>query len=154
MVNHLFSSFLEDESVYFEAERFWVDLWEQIDARTRDRHGWQQPWFQPLPPSIGEGNPIFSAVSLRERRGIRIIQSVPVEQGLEFVAYADTFGGPICDPNAISELVISCALSEEVARVALSKMVDWVEGKAACFDVAEAGLIASMTQGSRESMQI
>jgi hypothetical protein len=154
MVNHLFSSFLEDESVYFEAERFWVDLWEQIDAKTRDRHGWKQPWFQPLPPSIGEGNPIFSAVSLLERRGIRIIQSVPVEQGLEFVAYPDTFGGPISDPNAINELVISCALSDEAARVALSKMVDWVEGKAACFDVDDAGLIVSMTQRSSESMQI
>jgi hypothetical protein len=143
MVKHLFPDFLEDERVYLEAERFWIDLWEKIDTKTRVRHGWKQPWFQPLTPSISEGNPIFSAVSLQERRGIRIIQSVPVEKVLEFLAYPDTFGGSIFDPNAINELVISCALSDEAARLALSKMVDWVEGKAVSFDVEDAGLIAS-----------
>jgi hypothetical protein len=137
MVKHLFSKFLEDEKAYLEAERFWIDLWERIDTETRVRNGWKQPWFQPLPPSISEGNPIFSAVSLREKRGIRIIQSAPAENGLEFVTYPDTFGGSTLDPNAINELVISCALSEEAARAALSKMVDWVEGRDVCFDVYE-----------------
>ena len=143
MVMHLFSSFLEDERGYRGAERYWIDLWETIDQVTRNRHGWKQPWFQPLAHSISEGNPIFSAVSLRQRRAIRIIQSVPTENGLEFVAYLDTFGGSTFDPNAIHELVISCALSDEAARVALSKMLPWVEGKAVCFDLYEAGLIAS-----------
>jgi hypothetical protein len=143
MVKHLFSNFLEDEMVYKEAERFWIDLWEQIDPETRARHGWQQPWFGPLPPTISEGNPIFSAVSLRERRGIRIIQAAPMENGLEFVAYPDTFGGSIFDPEAINELVISCALSEEAARLASSKMIAWVEGRAISFEVYEAGFIAT-----------
>jgi hypothetical protein len=135
MVKHLFANFLEDEKVYLEAERYWIDLWEKIDPETRESHGWKQPWFQALPPSISEGNPIFSAVSLRERRGIRIIQAAPVEKGLEFVTYPDTFGGSVFDTGAINELVISCALSDEAARVALSKMVPWVEGKAVCFEV-------------------
>jgi len=147
MVEHLLPDFLKDERVYHDAERFWVDLWESIDKDTRD--GWNRPWFQPLPPSIGEGNPIFSAVSARLKRGIRIIQFAPSEKGLEFVAYPDTFGGSASDPNSIHELVISCALSDATARLALSLIRAWVEGKGIDFDVCEAGLIASGTHLSQ-----
>ncbi len=141
MVEHLFADFLNDERVYRDAERYWVDLWESIDKDIRK--GWNQPWFQPLPPSIGEGNPIFSAVSLRLRRGVRIIQSAPAEKGLEFVAYPDTFGGSVFDPHAIHELVISCALSDAAAGVALALMRTWVEGKGIDFDAYDAGLVPS-----------
>jgi len=141
MVQHLFAEFLSDERVYRDAERYWFDLWEGVEKDSRK--GWHQPWFQPLPPSISQGNPIFSAVSLRLRRGVRIIQSAPAEEGLEFVAYPDTFGGSVFDPHAIHELVISCALSDAAARLALSLIRPWVEGKGVNFDVCEAGLIAS-----------
>jgi hypothetical protein len=143
MLEHLYPDFLKDERVYLDVERYWVGLWEQIDANTRALKGWQQPWFQPLPPSISEGNPIFSAVSPLLRRGIRVIQSEPTEKGLELFAYPDTFGGPVFDPNSIHELVISCALSDAAARVALSLMNRWVEGKDLSFDLSEAGLILS-----------
>jgi hypothetical protein len=141
VVKHLHPNFLEDEGVYTSVEWYWTDLWEKIDSNLRK--GWKQPWFQPLPPSIGEGNPIFSAVSLLLRRGIRIIQYEPTDKGLEFVAYPDTFGGSIFDPYAIHELVISCALSDEAARIALSLMLPWVEGKAVRFDTYEVGLMAT-----------
>jgi hypothetical protein len=139
MVEHLFADFLDDEQVYRSAERYWVDLWEGIDSEIR--RGWKQPWFQPLPPSLGEGNPIFSAVSPRLRRGIRIIQSAPTDKRLEFVAYPDTFGGSVFDLRAIHELVISCALSDAVARVALSLMLPWVAGQAVDVEAHEAGLV-------------
>jgi hypothetical protein len=144
MVTHMFPNFLEDEQVYREVESYWAHLWEQIDANSRVANGWHQPWFQPLPPSIGQGNPIFSAVSPRLRRGIRIIQAEPTEKELEFVAYPDTFGGPVFDPHAIHELVISCALSDAAAWVAFSLMSRWVEGKGLSFDLSEAGLVPSI----------
>ncbi len=144
MVEHLYSDFLKDELVYHDAERYWADLWNQIDAGTRHSKGWRHPWFQPLPPSISEGNPIFSAVSLRLRRGIRVIQSEDrTEKGMEFLAYLDTFGGSAFDPQAIHELVISCALSDVAARVACSLMIPWVEGKGFSFDLSDAGLIST-----------
>lgn len=139
MIVHLFPNFLEDEGDYALAERYWVDLWEGI---VRGRREWRQPWFQPLPSSIGEGNPIFSAVSPSLRRGIRVIQSAPTETGLELVAYPDTFGGSASDPDAIHELVISCALSDVAAEVARSLMVPWVEGRAVAFDSTGAEPIA------------
>lgn len=146
MVEHLYADFLKDERVYHDVERYWFDLWNQIDTGTRQSQGWQHPWFQPLLPSISEGNPIFSAVSHRLRRGIRVIQSEPTEKGLEFLAYLDTFGGSVFDPQAIHELVISCALSDVAARVACSLIVPWADGKGFSFDLSDAGLIS--TNGS------
>ena len=109
MITHIYSHFLTQMHEYAAVEKYWINLWEQIEPNTRQ--GWQQPWFQPLPPSISEGNPIFTAVSLVNRRAIRIIQFEPTENTLEFVAYPDTFGGSSFDPKVIHELVISCALS-------------------------------------------
>jgi hypothetical protein len=145
MVEHLYPNFLHDQSVYADVEQFWINLWERIDATVRD--GWQTPWFEPLPPSISEGNPIFSAVSPSLKRGIRVLQSEPTEKGLEFMAYPDTFGGSIFDPSTIHELVISCALSDEADRIARSLIVRWIEGKPIESDRYEAGLIA--LDGSR-----
>jgi hypothetical protein len=137
MLKHLYPNFLKDEREYVASERYWIDLWQQIDMDAKDRNEWRQPWFQPLPPSISEGNPIFSAVSPRLKRGIRIIQSEPSETGLEFVAYPDTFGGPVSDPDAIHELVISCALSDASAKAAFSVMLPWVEGRRVSLDLSE-----------------
>jgi hypothetical protein len=141
MVEHLFPGFLRDEQAYRNAELYWIEVWQAIDSEIRKP--WSQPWFQPLPPSIGEGNPIFSAVSLELRRGIRIIQFAPTEKGLEFVAYPDTFGGSISDPNSIRELVISCALSDVAVRVALSLMHPWAQGDEIDLGACEAGLVRS-----------
>jgi hypothetical protein len=143
MLKHLYPDFLKDEREYVAAERYWIGLWQQLCADIGDRNGWRQPWFEPLPPSISEGNPIFSAVSPRLKRGIRIIQSEPTEKGLELVAYPDTFGGSIFDPEAIHELVISCALSDVAAQVAMSLIKPWVDGKSASFEVFEAGIMTS-----------
>jgi len=134
MLTHLFPNFLHDERIYAQAESFWVDLWNRVDGLDRHRNGWRQPWFQPLPPDVGEGNPIFSAVSPVLRRGIRILQSEPTEKGVEYFAYPDTFGGAVFVPGVISEWVISCALSDEAAHYALSQIRQWVAGKPITID--------------------
>ncbi len=138
MVKHLHSDFLHDDRAYALAERFWVDLWQQVDPHGRANFGWRQPWFEPLPRELSEGNPIFSAVSPRLRRGIRVIQSEPTESGLEIVSYPDTFGGPVYDPASINELVISCVLSDVAASSALNLMRQWVVGESVSFDLDQA----------------
>ena len=142
MVRHLHPNFLENTEDYALAEGYWIDLWEHIDANLRGRNGWEHPWFHPLPPSISEGNPIFSAVSPRLKRGIRIIQSAPTDKDLEFIAYLDTFGGMISDADSIHELVISCALSDLAAKTALSLIIPWIEGRDVSFDLPEDDPIA------------
>ncbi len=143
MIKHLFPDFLQDEAVYARVERFWIDLWQGIDPDVRARQGWCHPWFEPLPPSISEGNPIFSAVSPFLRRGVRILQYEPTEKGVEFFAYPDTFGGTIYDPDAIHELVISCALSDAAASLAMSHIRPWVANESIPLDPNGTGQVAT-----------
>lgn len=153
MVTHIFPNFLQDERVYAQAEQYWIKLWNEIKLIDREENGWTQPWFQPLPPNLSEGNPIFSAVSLVLRRGIRILQSEPTERGVELFAYPDTFGGTIFDPSAIHELVISCALSDLAGLNAISLMRPWVAGKTITFEMQESGMFLMNRQPSRHHIE-
>jgi len=144
VIEHIFPNFLHDERAYAEAERYWLDLWSRVSPIDREMQGWRQPWFQPLPPDVSEGNPIFSAYSPGMRQGIRILQSEPTESGLEFYAYHDTFGGTIDDPSAIHELVISCALSDLAAHHASIMLNQWVSSGSVSFGVRKAAVDVSV----------
>ena len=69
-----------------------------------------------------DGNPIFSAVSPTLRRAVRIIQHEPSSDELELEYWLHTFQGD----EAISELVISCALSEQAEREAGELIRAWI----------------------------
>jgi hypothetical protein len=123
-------AFLDDPQSYARARAYWVDLWERIDPVQRRRDHWETPWlsdgFADGSP-INDGNPIFSAVSRSNAKGIRIIQ-VPPEQDEVWDFWLDTFGGLSGDPGIIDELVIYCALSQRTAVDAFSLMNSWVHG--------------------------
>jgi hypothetical protein len=129
MINHIDKGFLSDAATYAHSEEFWRQLWDRVDESARDNFGWVQPWFQPLPRELAEGNPIFSAVSKQLRRGIRVIQHEPTKNEVEIQAWPDSYGGGFFDPGSLEELVISCALSDRAAEIALDLMVPWVNGK-------------------------
>jgi len=132
MVTHRFLNFLVDGCEYKHATDYWVELWERVDPLRRLVDGWRYPW---LSTSFGDGsldmdgNPIFSAVSPSLRRGIRIIQHAPTSDGIEFDFWHDTFGGRRSDPQAIWELVIACALSDEAGALSFAAMRDSVAGR-------------------------
>jgi hypothetical protein len=129
MVKHLYANFLRDAAEYTYSEQHWIRLWDTVDPQSRAQKGWQQPWFEPLPPSLGEGNPMFSAVSPLLHRGIRIIQHAPTANDLEMQAWLDHFGGIFNDPDSIEELVISCALSDAASSAVLALIKPWVNGE-------------------------
>lgn len=133
MTEYLYSGFLKDPGLYSLSEHYWQGLWQSISDQDRFRYGWQQPWFQPLPPKLGQGNPIFSAISPVLRRGIRVIQHEPTSNSLEIQAWTDSFGGPVTDPASIKELVIACALSNLAAGVVLEMMKTWVVNRSISF---------------------
>jgi hypothetical protein len=134
MIEHLYANFLNDPREYALSEQHWINLWNQLEPHCRTDKGWHQPWFEPLPPSLGAGNPIFTAVSPVLRRGIRVIQHQPTETSLEIQAWLDFFGGSSDDVDRIEEIVISCALSDSASRAALSLMKPWVSGDTLSFD--------------------
>jgi hypothetical protein len=131
MVCHLLEKFLEDRAEYAGAVDYWVGLWEKVEPSWRERTGWQQPWLfsgWQEHPEFMDGNPMFSAWSPQERKGIRVIQYAPTSEDLEFDFWLDTFGGAPGDPDSIQTLVIACALSDEAAQLALEEIGRWVRG--------------------------
>ena len=127
MLSNLFEDFLNDPAQYEASERYWLDLWNEVVASTGMVDGWKTIWLGTGSPSIKDGNPIFSAVSPALKRGILVVQQEPLDPGLDFQYWLDTFGGPP-EAEAVDELVISCVLSVEAARLARSAMIDWVSG--------------------------
>ena len=125
-MTHLFPKFLADESEYGKVEQFWRQIWADIPANDRAVGKWRADWFEPQPPR--DGNPVFTAVSEKFRKGIRVIQYEPTSQEPELDFWLDTFGGEPTDPSAIRELVIACALSTESARHARKLMSSWILG--------------------------
>src|SRR3954447_17361765 len=138
-MNKLFPQFLVDPGQYELSERFWQDLWSQIDPFQRERFQWAFPWIGTGSPDIKDGNPIFSAFSPVLGPGIRVIQEEPTGSGLDIRVWLDTFGGDITDPDRIQEMVISCTLSDAAAYVARPLMASWVRGQSLSFKHDEAG---------------
>ena len=128
MVKNIFENFLDDALEYNQSEEFWKDLWQDVVRSARHDADWQTPWLGTGSPLIKDGNPIFSAYSPILRRGIRVVQQEPVQPGLDFQVWLDTFGGPCTDPESINELVVACVLSDVAAYHARSSMAIWVAG--------------------------
>lgn len=127
MVEHLFASFLEDRSQYAGSVRRWLELWNGTDAAARRRDHWTTPWLSTTEEDgLGDGNPIFSAWSPKQRRGIRVIQHVPTRDIAELAWWLDTFAGPIRNPDCVEELVIACAMSLESMAVAQGLIEQWI----------------------------
>lgn len=128
---NLHAHFLHDPAAYARAESVWRDLWKMSDQIQRLQHGWQTDWIVTTYADgtpMHDGNPIFSAYSPRELRGIRIIQHEPTGEAMEFEFWLGMSGGDITDPNAVVELVISCALSDQ-SLVLASLLIDaWIQG--------------------------
>ena len=125
MVQHLCKSFLADAAEYELAQARWRHLWEKLVATEKLEAEWQVPWFVPEfvnGTPMRDGNPIFSAVSPTLRRGVRIIQHEPTADRLELDYWLDTFGSE----QSISELVISCALSDQAEQHASALIRAWI----------------------------
>lgn len=136
----VYPRFLVDAEEYQLSERCWRDLWCEIDSIAGPSFGWTSPWLI-ASARLRDGNPIFTAVSPKLRRGIRVIQEDPIDLKPEFCAWLDTFGGDITDPDAIHELVISCTLSAEATGFARSLFLRWVRAESIRFTRGESGLL-------------
>lgn len=96
----------------------WEALWQSIDRFARDLHDWTTPW---LDTSMRDGNPIFSARSSPLRRGLRIIQH---GDATIFAVWRNTFAKG--SSEAVDELVIDCALTDEHVARARELVGQWL----------------------------
>jgi hypothetical protein len=125
MVQHLCKTFLADAAEYEAAQARWRRLWEKLLAAEKSEAEWKEPWFVAEfvnGAALRDGNPIFSAIAPALRRGVRIIQHEPTTDHLELEYWLDTFQGD----EAIAELVISCALSDQAEQRAAELIRCWI----------------------------
>ena len=142
MINHIYENFLNDINQYRAAEEYWRRPMGKKPRRLSSTP-WSSPWISTGSPDCLDGNPIFSAVSPAKRRGIRVIQHEPTSVKVEIQAWPDFVGGNFSDPEAIQELVISCALSEAAADLAMSLIRPWACGAPIHFGMKGKQLVAS-----------
>jgi hypothetical protein len=129
MAKLLFPQFLSDVGQYEQAEAYWREMWAAVVSLAGRAHEWRSPW---LDNRFGDGspcrdgNPIFSAVNDREKRGVQILQyqhTAPDEVDLDW--WLDFFGEKT-EPTSIQKLVVSCVLSDCTAGKVQDLLVDWV----------------------------
>ncbi|HZT81293.1 MAG TPA: hypothetical protein VFA26_13780 [Gemmataceae bacterium] len=125
--NYLFPNFLTDLTEYGAAEELWRKHWYDLLKHLGDLTEWDTPWLNTTLADgtpCRDGNPIFSAVSLSRRLGIRVIQLEPSGNTRELYFWMGTFGQG--EAEAIEELVISCVLTKETLYDALDIMNQWL----------------------------
>jgi hypothetical protein len=134
------ANFLENETAYDEAVRFWRALLGRLLEKHGQREAWA-PWLH-LTYADGtparDGNPIYDLLNRQRRRALRIIQYDPSEGQQELTAwltrtYEDEF----------DELVIGCVLTAEAARGAEEFLDHWI---------APTSTVESMAQLLRERL--
>jgi hypothetical protein len=111
--------FLTDSVQYDASAVEWRAVWDATDDFVRKLGGWTSPW---LDESWRDGNPIFSAWSPRLRRGVRVIQHSDPSL---FLVERRTFGGR-GTPDAVDELMISCALTSESLESVARLLERWI----------------------------
>lgn len=125
----LFPNFLTDAREYEQSEAFWSDRWSDLLGRVPRPAAWQTPWLNTAFANgspIRDGNPIFSAIDPGRRLCVRVIQLDPTEVDDGVRSWTDTFAAG--EPDAVSELVISCVLTPGNADQALVLMEEWITG--------------------------
>ena len=115
----MFPNSLTDANAYDASAKAWTGAWSATDEFVRRIGQWTTPW---LDESWRDGNPIFSAWSRTLRRGLRIIQH---DDSTAFSVWRNTFGGR-GSADAVDELVVSCALTDETLERVQNLMSHWL----------------------------
>ncbi len=152
MVQHLCKRFLADAAEYESAQARWRQLWDKLIATEKPEAEWKVPWFAPEfvdGTAMRDGNPIFSAVSPTLRRGIRVLQHEPTTDQLELDYWLDTFGSD----EPISELVISCALSDQAEQRAADLIRSWITLGCVGGETGSSDPIAAILQSDQAEQQ-
>src|SRR5262249_34677752 len=111
---------------YDAAEATWRRLWEKVVREEKREAEWRVPCLAPAFANgtpMRDGNPIFTSVAPTLRRAVRVIQHEATTHELELDYWTDTFQGD----EPIAELVIACALSDEVEQRAGELMRCWIK---------------------------
>jgi hypothetical protein len=144
----LFPRFLDDSNEYVQAERLWSQKFEEIVSQFGERSLWDVPWLATAfvdGVPFQDGNPIFSAICWSRNKAIRVIQENPAAADGGLSVWSDIFDAD--GPSPITELVISCVLTEDALNEAMQKIQFFVRPRAGqSVPHAESGILIPLTQ--------
>lgn len=117
--NNMFYNYLEDEKVYAQLEKYWIDLFINIIGE-HDKDNWIIPYYNTTfanGKKFMDANPIFSAKSKLCGKSIRVVQELPDDfEGVE--SWVATDGK--------NELVIICSISQDNIETVRAKIKSWL----------------------------
>lgn len=129
MVRHLHKRFLSNAKEYRESENFWCNLCEKsIESNTNNSKWkvWFNTYYADGTPFL-DGSPIYSLISSNKKKGVAIYQEEPTIDNIKITAWMDKFGAVDKNDDFVEELVITCELSEESAKIAEELITEWVK---------------------------
>lgn len=127
MAHFLFPDFLSDPQQYQEAEEFWSKHWGELVRDVGQLDRWKAPHYTTTfvdGTPCRDGDPIFSAVDVARRLGVRVIQFEPTGVSGEIISWQDTFAEG--EPEESRDLVISCSLTDETFSRACELIRRWI----------------------------
>lgn len=126
---HYFGNYLDDEDVYIALEKYWIDMFFMLlHNENIDGGDWVCPYYNTTfsnGKKMMDGNPIFSAISKKRNKVIKIIQESP-ENG-NVLSY--WINSSIDNNQSQKELVIVCTLNDRNLEKIKDIIISWIKGK-------------------------
>ncbi|SMF90165.1 hypothetical protein SAMN05661091_4916 [Paenibacillus uliginis N3/975] len=125
---HNFINYLDDEDVYDALEKYWIDMFFML-LHKENIYGndWICPYYNTTfgnGKKMMDGNPIFSAKSIKKDEIIRIIQESP-KNGNVFSYWINSSMG---NNQSQKELVIVCTLNNYNLEKINDIIISWIKG--------------------------
>lgn len=126
---HYFSNYLDDEDVYNALEKYWIDMFYMLlQQENIDSSDWICPYYNTTfgnGKKMMDGNPIFSAISEKRNKVIKIIQESPKDG--DVLSY--WINSSIGNNQSQKELVIICTLNNCNLKKIKDIIISWIKGK-------------------------
>ena len=124
-----FGNYLHDEEIYLRLEEYWVDIFFMwLNKNNIDSDDWRSPYYNTCfvnGKKMMDGNPIFSAISSKTEKVIRIILESNSSENM-FTWWTDTTMDSTMPHN---ELVIICTLNEHDLKKVEEIVTMWIMNK-------------------------
>lgn len=133
-MKYLFPNFLNDVQQYTESQKFWEDLCQQILSRHGQSDLWI-PWFGVKSVAsaannaiLYEGNPIYWLDNPTKLKSVRLTQQDPkIHTKWEMATWIDVVGDEYSELGLIKQLVFTCNLTLETAKVFENLFEAWLQ---------------------------
>lgn len=128
MARILYENFLSDSDEYSACEEYWQQLIAGIASALDQNSEWERWIPRDRPdgsPVDRDGNPIYDSRSVRQGKGIRIIQHICSGPQVELAAWIKSYEEEFVELPS-KELVINLCLSEESANLAEALLSTWM----------------------------